>query len=302
MKTQATLVVDGPRQLLRAYRKRVREELKADAPEVRLTEQQENGAPQFTLDAPDGIPFPLLVDISMQYPECVARVRWRQDGAQGETTIQNGQVKEASRSGATGPAGGQPQMVRVEATEGILSTLALGLVIDLTPAGIAGFCATSEAETYFKICSDESNIELLTIRGETMEWDECWRAGAGDARAQATAQAHATAQAQATEPAQATARALSPAQALTTAERRTLDRLAAQFRAEWLWYDHAPLEDTAVERQRYAEAGRPVRAINVKSRQLAEKFSLPACLSTSTLDTSQTWIAILLAQTWARPE
>ena len=284
MKTQATLVVDGPRQLLRAFLKRVREELKADAPEVRLALQQENGKLQFKLDAPEGIPFPLLVAISVQYPECVARVRWRQDGAQGETTIQNGQVKEASRSGATGPAGGQPQMVRVEATEGILSTLALGLVIDLTPAGIAGFCATSEAETYFKICSDESNIELLTIRGETMEWDECWRAGAGDARAQATA------------------RALSPAQALTTAERRTLDRLAAQFRAEWLWYDHAPLEDTAVERQRYAEAGRPVRAINVKSRQLAETFSLPDGLSTSTLDTSQTWIATLLAQTWARPE
>ena len=296
MKTQATLVVDGPRQLLRAFLKRVREELKADAPEVRLALQQENGKLQFKLDAPEGIPFPLLVAISVQYPECVARVRWRQDGAQGETTIQNGQVKEASRSGAAGPAGGQPQIVRVEALEGILSTLALGLVIDLTPAGIAGFCATSEAETYFKICGDESNVELLTIRGETMEWDECWRTGRGDARAQATAQAQATA------PAQAIARALSPAQALTTTERLTLDRLAAQFRAEWLWYDHAPLEDTAVERQRYAEADRPVRAINVKSRQLAETFAVPACLSTSTLDASQTWIATLLAQTWARPE
>ncbi len=278
MKTQATLTVDGPHQLLRAFHKRVREELKADAPEVRLTETKVDDQLHFALDAPDGIPFPSLVAISVQYPECVARVIWTQDGAQGETTIQNGQVKEASRSGATGQANRLPQLVRMESRDGMVSGLALAVVLDLTPEGIAGFCATSEAETYFKIRGSEANAELITIRGEAMEWDECWRGVTG------------------------TAQALAPAQALGTAERRTLDRLATQFRAEWLWYAHAPLEDTAIERQRYAEAGQPVRAINVKSRQLVEAFSPPATLSASTLDPSQTWIVNLLLQTWARPD
>ena len=294
MKTHATLTMDGPRQLLRAFRRRLREALKDEAPEVRLTEQQQEGQVQFKLAAPAGIPFPPLVAVSTEYPECIARVRWTQDGAQGETTIQNGQVKQASRDVAA--ASGQPQLLRLRLQDGVAAgltiptKLALGLVIDLTPEGIAGFCATSDAETYFKIRGDASDAALLTIRGEAMEWDESWLHRAS------------------------VPQPLSPVQSLSSTERRTLDALAAQFRAEWLWYAHAPIEDTAIERQRYAETGRPIHAINLKSRRFAELTDLTTSnLSTaslpdstgplfSTLASSQDWIATLLARTWAHPE
>ena len=105
-----------------------------------------------------------------------------------------------------------------------------------------------------------------------MAWDERWAAGAN------------------------TCTAIDPATALTSGEQRSLDLLAGAFRAEWLWYDYAPEEESIVERQRYADAGRPVRAINVKSRKLAEH---PENL-VSSLAADQDWIAERLLQTWAR--
>ena len=100
MKTQATLTVHGPRQLLRAFRKRLIDSLRSDAPDVQFTEIHSKESLLLELAAPQGVPFPELIAISTQYPECVATVAWRQDVAQGETTIQNGQVKEAVRGAA----------------------------------------------------------------------------------------------------------------------------------------------------------------------------------------------------------
>ena len=48
-----------------------------------------------------------------------------------------------------------------------------------------------------------------------------------------------------------------------------LEDLALGFAADWLWYDESPEEETAVERQRYAAYGYPVRGANLRSEALA---------------------------------
>ena len=264
MKTQATLTVHGPRQLLRAFRKRLIDSLRSDAPDVQFTEIHSKESLLLELAAPQGVPFPELIAISTQYPECVATVAWRQDMAQGETTIQNGQVKEAVRSAAQSAR--LPQYLRLAPDR----SLVLGFVLDINPDGMLGFCASAEAETFFRLRGRDAEATLFTIGGNAMAWDEHWVAGADACSA------------------------IDPAMALTSSEQRSLDLLAGAFRAEWLWYDHAPEEDSIVERQRYADAGRPVRAINVKSRKLAEH---PGNL-VSSLAANQDWIAERLLQTW----
>ena len=89
VRTQATLSVHGPGQLRSAFRKRLLDALRADAPEVKCKDVPQAGHLLMTLDAPCGIPFPPLVEVSIQYPDCVANVVWQQEHAQGETTIQN---------------------------------------------------------------------------------------------------------------------------------------------------------------------------------------------------------------------
>lgn len=269
MKTQATLTVHGPGALRSAFRKRLIDALRADAPDVKWQEAPQAEHVSMSLDAPQGIPFPQLIEVSMQYPDCVASVVWQQEHAQGETTIQNGQVKEAARGAAR--AAGQPQYVHI-APHG---SLLLGCALDIDRDGVLGFCATADAETYFKFRGAACAADLLTIGSasdQALVWDECWAVGA------------------------ATCQPLAPPIALDPSERRTLDALANAFRAEWLWYDHAPAEDTAIERLRYAEAGREVQAINVKSQQLAAHPSR----TVSRLATDQQWIAQRLQETWAR--
>ena len=298
----AVISIHGPRQLLRAFRKRLIESCAEEAPEATLTERAvqqpvqpkpkrqtkhqtkrggaraaqtlpaetethdgEHGSEEplvFDFLSGAGVPFPVLVTVSTQYPECVAVIAWHKGSASGETTIQNGQVKDASREAAL--SGRTPQSVELTPD----GTLRLALALDLGRDGILGYCATADAETWFKLSSNETTAQLLTIGGDDSAWDERWQDG------QCTA--------------------LTPPLPLSAAERRSLEAVSAAFRAEWLWYAHAPEEEIIVERQRYQEAGRPVHAVNLKSIKLAEHGAGVK----SSLAPAQAWIAGLLRTTW----
>lgn len=49
-----------------------------------------------------------------------------------------------------------------------------------------------------------------------------------------------------------------------------LEEIAFEFTGDWLWYDDAPEEETALERRRYAQAGWPVRGANLKAARVAQ--------------------------------
>lgn len=49
-----------------------------------------------------------------------------------------------------------------------------------------------------------------------------------------------------------------------------LEDIAFEFADQWLWYDDAPAAETALERQRYAQSGWPVRGANVKAARVAQ--------------------------------
>lgn len=285
---QATVTADGPRHLLRALRKRVAESLRDEAPDTEVREQHGESRLTFHLQAAAGLPFPQLAAASAAYPECVLTVEWEQDGAHGSTTLREGRAEDLHQQQA--PAG-PPCLVRVDAQGG----LAYAIVIDdhnggdghgdshsrpqgRTAAGAApcdyrGYCVTGGAETYFRISGTPATPVLYTIGGAEPAWDEQWRIDKGSA----------------------TCRPLAPPQPLAAAERARLENLAAEFRAAWLWFEHQPLEETIIERQRFGQAARGIAAINVKSRRLD---ALRDTGEFSSLQPHSGWIAELLVATW----
>lgn len=259
---KADIRVHGPAQLLSAFRKRLVEAMREESGAPALREDHTNEALRFHAVMPDGIPFPTLISLSTRYPDCVAIVTWNKGSASGETTIQNGQVKEASRG--ANPSGVMP--VQIELADD--RSLQLAMALDLQESGLCGYCANSAAETWFRIEGDQNAPVLYTIDADPGFWDEKWIGGQ--------------------------CVPLSPPLPTMELDRKILGALAERLRAEWLWFDHAPMEETIVERHRFNEAGRPIHAINVKSIKLAEH----ADRIVSGIAPDHQWVVALLRNTW----
>ena len=266
----ATVTVHGPRQMLRAFCKRLIESLDAEAASVRVIEAHQEERLEFGLTLQGGIPFPQLVAASGQYPDCVVTVHWEIDGAQGETTIQNAQVRTVSQAGA--PSTGGPTAITLRA-DGSLG-LAVALACATQASNTLGYAATCDEETFFLAIGVEGAQGWFTTGGDATRWDERWqRDAAGTWHCEAPAQRFE----------------------IGAADLRELEAAAHACRAHALWYAHAPLEETIVERTRAADGGRPLCAINVKSRAIAE---LGAAQVSDRLRASA-WITRLLWDTWA---
>lgn len=278
-RASATLTIHGPQPLLRALRKHLTDALREEAPDTTVSEHRQAppGAPDkgegetpslaFQLRSPGGLPYPPLAAVSAQFPDCVFEIAWEQAGERGNTVLRAGQAEQATRTGEA--VGGPPCAVRADAQGRLL--YALTVVAD--GAHQLGYCATAAAETYFRIGGGASAPLLETIGGDRLAWDESWRLVGGVAVC---------------EPAPAP-------RPLTAGEHKRLEKLAADFRALWLWYEGEALEATIVERQRFESAGRAIAPINVKSRRLE---SLAQADGYSSLGASAHWVASLLTATW----
>lgn len=267
----ATVSIAGPGEQVRAMRKHVREAFRSQGESVReaLSTAGANAAPlSLTVTARGGIPFPQLVEASARLPECVVTIRLSVDGGTTETVLTAGGVSE---SGITGTATDATALAVRLNNDG---TLALLVALVEPRQALFGYCATHAAETYFQVQKGGTQAQLLTVEAAdetaTPAFDTVWQVGA--------------------------ACPLVPAQSLTPRMRHALDRLAASVRERWLWFDHEPPEATAIERARAIQAGREVRAINVKSRQLA---ALAAGLPAHSLSAEEALIVDLIAATWA---
>lgn len=251
-------------------RKRVREAFRSQGESVReVPYAGASAAPlSLTVSARGGIPYPQLVEASARLPECVVTIRLSLDGGTTETVLTAGGVSE---SGITGPAtDAAPVAIRLSDD----GTLVLLVALAEPREALIGYCATHAAETYFRVDRSTAHAQLLTIETAdattTQAFDTVWQSSS--------------------------AIPLHPAQALTSQTRHALDHIAASVRDRWLWFDHEPPEATAIERVRAVQAGREVRAINVKSRQIA---ALAAGLPAHSLSVEEELIVDLIAATWA---
>ena len=275
MSARATLYVDGPGQLLRAFRKRLVESMRDEACGATLTEARCDGRLEFAMTASGGIPFPPLVAASILYPDCVVTLNWEIDGALGETTLQNGQASTASQGGVPAGLRDRPGYLSLRDDGSLLLGLALAPAPDADR--VLGYAATRDAETWFLAAPPGPSQALRTTGGDASAWDEQWTP-ARDGRWQC--------------------KTIAQPEPIAPDMLARLTGIADAMRAEAFWYDHAAPEDTIIERQRAAAVARPLHAINVKSRMVA---LAGAARELDRLDAGQRWVADLIRKTWAAP-
>ena len=266
----ATLTVDGPASQLSALRDELVASLRAQAPETRVSEHHHEADAahlEFHLQAPAGLPYPPLADVSIAYPECVLGIAWEQDGASGTTSLRAGRAEESGQN--EGVPAGPPCAISLDA-QGLL---ACAIAMPEGAQASIGYCATAVAETFFKVVGKQDAARLYTIGGDALHWDEQWRVEDGAV----------------------TCDPLDSPQAISEREQAVLEKLAAEFRAHWLWYEQQALVDTILERQRFEAASRSVAPINVKSRRL-DALREPG--GHRSLDPDTDWIRQLLVDTW----
>jgi len=273
----ATITVSGDPQLLRECRTRVNrlldEEGGASYRERHTAERLE-----YEFKAHAGIPFPPFVSASQSFPDLTVEVQWREAvlGRSGRAVIRNGVLAEqAAQSHA--PGGAISHDVRAGADGG----LGLALTCARWRECWHGYVIAADQHAFFRVVGSAGCCELSASDGVDPEWAERWRIDSGNA-------AYAE---------------LAPREPVAEDELRELDRLAQEFSREWVWFDESPPEDTAVERQRFAAYGYPVRAANLRSEKLRTLLSPDnGGLAFASFGEDLRWIPELLRRCWLRDE
>ena len=124
------------------FRERLRWLMVRDAEAEDYTEHHAEGRLEYRFVLKKGIPFPVLTEVSGEFPELRVEAQWDHEGVRGSAVIENGQLIEEHRV-ATGGQG-------IEVAVGDEGRLALALVVEKRDDCCIGYAATSDRHTFFR--------------------------------------------------------------------------------------------------------------------------------------------------------
>jgi hypothetical protein len=235
----ATIVVEGDPPMLAGYRARVNALLDAES-DAPYRELHTAGRLDYRLRS-NGVPYPPFVQASEEFPELTVRVEWQNPagGTGGSATIRAGRlVDQAAASAAAADRA-------VDVRAGADGTIVLAVACRRRRAGEwIGYALTARQHAYFRVSGGGAALEAAD--GAEPEWAERWTVRGGDA----------------------TYAELDPREPLDAPLAGDLERLAHEFADEWLWFDEAPLAETAIERQRYADYALAINPANLRAAKL----------------------------------
>ena len=275
MSLVAKITVSGDPRLLRDYRGEVNRLLDEDGSgpfrELHTGERLEY---EFRLQG--GIPFPPFVSASQLFPDLTVEVHWSEGalGRSGRAVIKNGVLAEQASQGQA-PAGAVSIHVRADSDGAIDLAVSCARWRD----GWHGYAITAGEHAFFRVTGSAESCELSASDGVEPDWAERWSIAGGNA-------AYAE---------------LAQREPIGEDELRELDRLAGEFSREWIWFDESPLEETAVERQRFAAYGYPVQSANLRSEKLRKVLqSNGGVLAFDSFGEDGAWVPELLSRCWMR--
>src|SRR5207245_7505093 len=192
-----------------------------------------------------GLPFRAFAAASQAFPELTVEVGWNAagEGRSGRAVIQNGILREQAAQ-THSPAEAALRDARADAD----GRLRFAVICTRWREFWHGYAIASDQHAFFRIAGSSSAGELFASDGIEAQWAERWTVSAGDADYSE----------------------LAPREPIAEDELRELDRLAQEFSREWIWFEESPLEETAVERARFADYGYPVRAADLSSGKMSE--------------------------------
>lgn len=236
----ATVVVEGDPPLLAGYRARVNALLDGEA-DGAYRELHTAGRLDYRIKA-SGVPYPPFVEASAEFPDLTVRVEWQNPigGTGGAATIRAGKLVDQT-TGRAAAAADRSIELRAESD----GTLVLAVAMRRRRAGEwIGYALTADQHAFLR-ASDGATV-LEAADGATPEWAERWTMRDDEA----------------------TYAELDPREPIDPEVAADLERLAHEFADEWIWFAESPPEETAVERQRYADYGYRINAANVRVAKL----------------------------------
>ena len=132
------------------FRERLRWLMVRDEEAEDYTEHHAEGRLEYRFALKKGIPFPLLAEVSGEFPELRVEAEWDHDGTRGSAVIENGRLMEEHRVAAGGKG--------IEIAVGDDGRLALALVVEKRDDCCIGYAATSDRHTFFRFVRGELDL------------------------------------------------------------------------------------------------------------------------------------------------
>ena len=124
------------------FRERLRWLLVRDPDAEDYTEHHEAGTLEYRFTPKKGLPFPVLTEVSGDFPELRVEAEWNHDGVAGRAIIENGRLVDEQRAEA-GEAG-------VAITLGEEGRLDLAFICQPESNGWIGYAASADRHTFFR--------------------------------------------------------------------------------------------------------------------------------------------------------
>lgn len=246
----ASIEVSGDPAQLASFRELVDTMLAAERADLICTERHSQAGLYYDLKTAQGIPFPVFIGASEAHPDLRLALEWvnPEAGRRGAARIQAGRVVEQSTD-PLGQGGSSTLPFHVEASDDGSLRLALALLAFRSDQR-TGYAITAGRDALFqlrpKVGGDKAMLWLA--EGDEPQWDSCWQI---DSQGNQAVQVEAW-----------------TALSIDADQYAQWRAYAEAFVDEWLWLEADAPEATAVERERYAKYGLPVRPANLRYQKL----------------------------------
>jgi hypothetical protein len=245
MSLRITVLIPGPRSQLDACRKSLNAMLD-DERDLRYRERHTDSRLEYGLTSKTGVPFPPFVNASEEFPALTFSFLW--EGLNGESggraTIEHGGLISRELGGEKSGEGHAGAVHVLAAHDGTIY-LAVAMHNQAGDRWI-GYAATADQHGYFSWERSGAEPRLVTTTGIADRWETQW-ALRNDEWAQM---------------------ALTDDREIPVETLTTLENIANEFAAEWLWFAAENAVDTALERHRFGLYGLVVNPANLRSEKI----------------------------------
>jgi len=280
--THAVFRVTGERTQLAAFDARLKLLFAEQQVGGDIDEQHADDMLHYDLKVEGGIPFPPFALASREFPELEIAVEWVNSGAgtRGTARIAGGTLADQNTENLGAAAGSDHDLSIMLNADGYL---ALALAVLRTGRDeYRGYALTGRQDALFRVVRDPAagRVELLATQGAA-EWCRAWSMMPG---------------------CELEYRELDPPQPVEPGEFRELEKLAQDFVAEWIWFGNGPLEEIAIERERYQRLGYTANDANLRSsalHRIRDKLAGDGALHYTTLGPDSAWVEEVIARCWA---
>lgn len=277
----ATLTVRGDRELLTAADACIKTLLVEEIFEGGFEEHHGDDALCYDFKVRGGVPFPAFALASQEFPRLEVLAEWVNvaAGRRGHARIADGKIVEHVEDMLAAGAADAANRYFDIAGDGTLR-LAFA-VMRRSHTTWAGYVLNHERDALFRITCDGDAIELMVTEGAP-EWASIW-----SMRGEAD---------------RPVSRPCEPPEPVERELYAELERMAQDFVGEWIWLRDAPVEETAIDRDRYGRYGYPVRDANVRVARLQRirgDAAIGDPVEYSTLESGNDWIRPVLKTCWA---